>query len=130
MSGKPLGGNRARAPWFVMDRRVLGVLIGLGVLGLLVAGVLFAITPIIKMSGPNAFASIEGSYVDLDRVNRDADTRAEYDWLKSWIVNNEPWLRSTLGVTQAVGIAFSLLVSVCCFALALHLRRGRHLGST
>ena len=113
-----------------MDQRVLGVLIGLGVLGLLVAGFLFAMTPIVKMSGPNAFASIERVYVDLDRVNQDADTREEYDFLKSWIVNNEPRLWSTLGIAQVVGISFSLLAALCCFALAFRFRRGRHLGST
>ena len=107
-----------------MNQRVSRVLIGLGLLGLLVAVSLFAFTPIIKMSGPNAFASIEERYVDLGRVQHDSDSREQYEFLKSWIMNNEPALRSTLRFNQTVGVAFALLVSICCFGLAIYIRPG------
>jgi len=107
-----------------MNQRVSQVLIGLGLLGLLVAASLILITPIVKMSGPNAFASIEEKYVDFERVRRDSESREQYELLKSWIMNNEPALRDTLRISQTVGIAFALFVSVCCFCLAIYLRPG------
>ena len=96
---------------------------------MLLAGLPFITTPIIKMSGPNAFEAIEENYVDLARVNHDADTRRQYDFYKSWIMGNEPCLRRTLRDTQTVGIAFSLLVAVCSFGLACYLRNGDRRGS-
>lgn len=105
-----------------MNRHVVGSLIVVGVLALLAAGFFFINVPIIKMSGPNAFEAIERHYVDFERVNRDIDTRRQYDFYKSLIMNIEPGVRSMLRDVRMAGIAFSLLVSVCSFGLAYHLR--------
>ena len=50
---------------------------------MLLAGLPFITTPIIKMSGPNAFEAIEKNYIDLAHVNHDADTHRQYDFYKS-----------------------------------------------
>lgn len=109
----------------VARRQVVTSLLVTAVLGLLVAGFLFLDFPIIKMSGPNAFEIIEKNFVDLGRVNADKETQERYEFLKGWIMHNEPWLRGHLGRAQAVGIVFSLLVSLYCFCLAFDLRHIR-----
>lgn len=97
-------------------------LIVMGVLGLLTAGFLFLDGYIIKMRGPEAFESIERTYVDFARVNADEDAKRTYESLKRWIMHNEPLLREELSRTKLVGIGFSLLTSVYCFGLASRLR--------
>lgn len=108
-----------------MRGHVVGSLMVIGVLGLLVAGFLFLDAPIIKVSGPDAFEVIERKYVDFARVDADKETRRDYEFLKGWIMRNEPSLGRRLGRAQVVGIGFSLLVSLCCFRLGFALRRIR-----
>lgn len=109
----------------VARRHAVGSLMVIGVLGLLVAGFLFLDVPIIKISGPEAFEVIEKRYVDFARVDADKETRRDYEFLKGWIMRNEPSLGRRLGRANAVGIGFSLLVSLCCLRLGFDLRRIR-----
>ena len=107
-----------------MKRGIATSLVVVGLLALLAAGFFLINTPILKMSGPNAFEAIEERYVDPQRVNQDAGSREQYDFYKSWIMGNEPALRAALRQTRTLGIAFSLLVSVGSFGMAYYVIRG------